>query len=484
MNSDSGVLRQISIRDLCPWAILLRAFSVAANPSIILLATGGVLLSMIGWNIFGFVFQVKGAIAEANVPHIERVIDDNHTSFRRIDDPFRSGLSHPLSAMSIQSNDGMPGVFWDYANSFKQTLSLFNSRMTLWQRIRVWLYFLCGGVFMLATWSIAAGAITRIAVMRLGREEGYGLKESVMYAVTRFGQYIGAPLLPLGAMVAFGFIVGLFSLLMLADWGVFLAGIVWFLALAVGFVIAFLGVFLMFGWPLMWPTISCENSDPFDAISRSYAYVLQRPLNFVFYVAICVIFGALCWWVVNLFGETVIHTTNWAASWGAQTGQMEQIARVQSGAVEPESASIRYGSNMIYFWQGLVRTVVEAFSYGLFWVFASAMYLLLRKDVDETEFDEIYVDGQQDYGLPPINNDSEVPQILKETSESPATEESTSEEVNKEENENPSAAASDSESTDPKVDIAEPKGESTTLESDDAVADESPNENEANDEES
>jgi hypothetical protein len=44
---------------------------------------------------------------------------------------------------------------------------------------------------------------------------------------------------------------------------------------------------------------------------------------------------------------------------------------------------------------------------------ASAAYLLLRKDVDETEMDEIYLaDQRRTYDLPPLKSDADgIPQI-------------------------------------------------------------------------
>ena len=56
-----------------------------------------------------------------------------------------------------------------------------------------------------------------------------------------------------------------------------------------------------------------------------------------------------------------------------------------------------------------------AFLYGLFWSIAAAVYLLLRKDLDATEMDEIYlVDERRTYELPPLKDDqSGVPQVDK-----------------------------------------------------------------------
>ena len=64
-------------------------------------------------------------------------------------------------------------------------------------------------------------------------------------------------------------------------------------------------------------------------------------------------------------------------------------------------------------WNSLFHTLAAAFIYGLFWCMASAIYLLLRKDADETEMDEIYiVDEKRTYELPPLQSDENgIPQV-------------------------------------------------------------------------
>ena len=58
------------------------------------------------------------------------------------------------------------------------------------------------------------------------------------------------------------------------------------------------------------------------------------------------------------------------------------------------------------FANGCVRAVAQCFAYGFFWVAASAIYLLLRHEVDHTETDEIYLDDEsENYGLPPLSED-------------------------------------------------------------------------------
>ena len=82
--------------------------------------------------------------------------------------------------------------------------------------------------------------------------------------------------------------------------------------------------------------------------------------------------------------------------------------------LEP-SSSLAGGQAMIRMWTWLGRTTAAAFIYGLFWCMMSAVYLLLRKDVDDTEMDEIYmVDERRTYELPPLKTDDKgIPQVQK-----------------------------------------------------------------------
>jgi hypothetical protein len=63
----------------------------------------------------------------------------------------------------------------------------------------------------------------------------------------------------------------------------------------------------------------------------------------------------------------------------------------------------------------LVRAIAYSFAFGYFWVAVSGIYLLLRRDVDHTETDEVFVDDDgQTYGLPPLERDERgVPGVAK-----------------------------------------------------------------------
>ena len=182
-----------------------------------------------------------------------------------------------------------------------------------------------------------------------------------------------------------------------------MAGIFWPLALLGGLLMAILLLGLLFGWPLMWATISAEGTDSFDALSRSYAYVFQRPLHYLFYAVVATLFGLLGWLLVSNFAAGVVAVTYWAASWGYGGNP---AALVASGCEGIGSVGIA----LIRIWVAVVKLLAVGFLFSYFWTASTAIYFLLRRDVDATEMDEVFLEEeeeQQGYGLPPLETDSQ-----------------------------------------------------------------------------
>ena len=188
--------------------------------------------------------------------------------------------------------------------------------------------------------------------------------------------------------------------------GVIVVGLIWPLLLLAGLLMALLLLGLAFGWPLMWATISTEGTDAFDALSRSYAYLFQRPLRVLFYAFIAAVLGWLGWLLVVNFAAGVIWLTDWAAAWGCGGVRM---ADIENGT--------QAGSGVIHFWVVGVKFLAVGFRYGYFFTAAAAIYLLLRRDVDATETDEVFLDADASEllrGLPPLATDEKGAPVVKE----------------------------------------------------------------------
>ena len=121
--------------------------------------------------------------------------------------------------------------------------------------------------------------------------------------------------------------------------------------------------------------------------------------------------------IVAALTEGIVGLSFWATSWGANIASADRIAVINGLPVEgvdgTESSMLSTGRTIIGLWNSLFRTLAAAFIYGLFWCMASSVYLLLRKEVDETEMDEIYiVDEKRTYELPPLKSDENgIPQV-------------------------------------------------------------------------
>jgi hypothetical protein len=279
-------------------------------------------------------------------------------------------------------------------------------------------YYIFGLLWTLVVWAFFGGAITRMAAMKLGREERIGIGEAIRFARRKLGSYVASPLLPLVGVVLLGLPILVLGLLMRMDWGVLAAGILWIFALLGGLLITILLIGLLFGWPLMWGTISSEREgDAFEAFSRSYSYTFQRPLHYLFYAFLATTFGALGWLLVYHFSEAVIGLTQLAACMGAGVERWEELGRIVE---EPSRASgvVFIGTRLLDLGAGIVRSVATGFGYGFFWCLVTAIYLLLRRDVDQTEFDEVFVeDEDKRYQLPDLGPKEAGPANPKDTEE-------------------------------------------------------------------
>lgn len=54
------------------------------------------------------------------------------------------------------------------------------------------------------------------------------------------------------------------------------------------------------------------------------------------------------------------------------------------------------------FWTHLLFLGLVGFAYALFWCSGTIIYFLLRKQIDETEFDDVYIEDEKDFNPPPM----------------------------------------------------------------------------------
>lgn len=297
------------------------------------------------------------------------------------------------------------------------------------------LYFLCVMLWTLATWALFGGAITRIAAVQITRGEKIGLREAVRFTLKRILSYLMAPLfplvlvfLPLLVMVLFGFIhliPGLSDLV----WD----GLLWWLMLICGLVMAGALVGLV-SWPLMSATISTEGTDSFEAASRSYSYVYQRPWHYLWYSLVAIAYGAVLVFFIGFMSSLTVYLAKWGVaetpgsskfnrdpsylfvyaptSFGWRTLLLSDVAvgggkLVVNGEID-EDAYAAYrgtfhwwnevGASLVAIWLWLFFLLMLGFGYSYFWSASTIIYLLMRRHVDAAELDEVYLEEDEQEG--------------------------------------------------------------------------------------
>lgn len=288
-------------------------------------------------------------------------------------------------------------------------------------------FLVVAGLGLAVIWGVFAGAICRIAAVEVARDERITMGEALAFSRSKVLSYVFSPVVPLLAILGFvicnnlGGLVG--RIPGIGSFFVALAGIGFPLALLAGFLITLLAIGAVFGFPLMFPTISTEGTDAFDAISRAFSYVYSRPWRYIFYHIVAAVYGAVvCTFVVvfavfalqvamgtvhcgmgnELFGNPRVLTENayWLAgsqaSAEATVGQL-QMLETQVGGMQ------QWLLVWMKLWVGiLVAGPVLGFVASYRFTANSIIYLLMRKAVDGTDMTEVYVEEEEeDFAVPP-----------------------------------------------------------------------------------
>ncbi len=295
---------------------------------------------------------------------------------------------------------------------------LMMGRGVAWLVTEHWLYALVYLLTALAIIALLGGAVHRIAALQFAREEKISMVQALRFSGGKFFSFFSAPLIPIGLILVLGLLITLGSLLVNIPVVDILMSILLFLALLLGLAIAFLTIGLVAGFPLMYPTIAAEGSDSFDAISRSFSYVFTRPWRTLLYGLVAVVYGVLTYLFVRLFAYLALAATHMFMSWGVFVGgdtlgpnadklDVLWTAPTYWNLSGPFSWAAmdswyeRVAAMFIWLWTFLVATVVFAYLLSFAASASNVIYFLLRRKVDATDLDDVYVEEPEEEPLAP-----------------------------------------------------------------------------------
>ncbi len=272
---------------------------------------------------------------------------------------------------------------------------------------------------LLIIWSVFAGSITRLAAVEFAKDEKLGIKDSFVFSVKRFWSYFWCPLTPaLGVLffIACNVIGGLLGQIKIA--GEIAVAIGFPLAILSGFLIVFIGVIGIIGFFLMYPTISAEGSDTFDAMSRAYSYVLSRPAHFLSLLISILVCGVILIFFTSGVACLVMKTTYFTV--GIGMGDKFDtirafIAGLGGGGASTEALgtlSMKFAAIMMMLYVVLVKVAVGSIIVAFAGSASTIAYLILRKDVDGTELFDVYIEEEE--AVPETKENGETPGAKEE----------------------------------------------------------------------
>ena len=424
-------VREVAWSELFPWLMLVRSIRIALMARVIVLGASGLIVTALGWWLIGQAFS------GSEDPVIERWRGTGSPWFWEHSPEFWVATSARSAAEVFYSAwEGLleaPLSVWLYFT--RPFIDLFRADLTP----TGFLFLLLCGVWELLVWGVLGGAITRIAALRFTRDEAPGPVGAVLQAARKLPSYSLPPLVALAGAAVFAIQLALVGLLMRLDVLAIVAAIFWPFVLLLGLLMAILLLGALVGWPLMWSTVSVEGTDAFDALSRSYAYTYHRPLRLLLYVLFAALLAIVSMFVVKLFATAAIGLGDWSVDWGLDRPTMRAVVRpgvspldvreVAPPAVTvtprddegtritiepspvvdetPETNALLTGARRtIRFWKSLVAALAAGYQAGFLWVSAVGVYLLMRRDIDGVQLNEVYIDPADEYGMPPLADEA------------------------------------------------------------------------------
>ncbi len=296
----------------------------------------------------------------------------------------------------------------------------------IWLVCRHWLFAIVFLAITLAAWAFFVGAIYRMAAVHAAREEMLSIAQALKFSREKFMHLFLAPLLPLGIIFVAGvllFVGGAIANL----WGIgaLVVAILLPVALIIGTVAAFMLIGLIAGMALMYPTIAVEGSETFDALNRSVSYPFERPWRTGLYAMVALLHGTVCYLFIRGMALLTLTITHAFIKTGIFSGGQTLATNADRldlvwpaptfanlhppcswAAMGPiESASAVVISIWVYLVIGLVAAVLLSY-----WVCSTTIiYYLLRRKVDATDLDDVYVGEIEDAFVEPETPADETP---------------------------------------------------------------------------
>ncbi|MDR2643682.1 MAG: hypothetical protein LBC74_12910 [Planctomycetaceae bacterium] len=435
---DEGTIRRIDWQELLPPVLLFRLFNVAIGGRVLFFAIIGIFLTIVvNLLLYPFVSQTAPTFAEITDKAvvrekgfsilIDRINNRNDNSRSKIMPPDVAGKYGNIRGDIAKLNDKVILNFVVYISNEVKDSVLF-----------VWYFFTRSGgqFFMLEhdnlakcgagllgfmatviVWGFTGGLICRSTAMRLTRDKSESIRDLFRFLWSRGFSFLSSILIvTIGILVCI--LLGMIppQIAGYLNWTPvnYFVTIIFPFTFLFNFFALLLLVGLWFGFPLLFAAVATDGADGFDAVSRTFSYLFQRPFHYVLYWFLAAFQGFLGYFViVFLVTGTIILTEHFSGQNGLSlfainSNSNSNFTNISTGWLLLLSA-----------WFDLLRFLVVAYLFTWFWTSGVAIYLLLRRSVDASPFTEVYCQNPvKTRTLPKIKIDSQgVPEFDKNKTE-------------------------------------------------------------------
>ncbi len=232
----------------------------------------------------------------------------------------------------------------------------------------------------LVVWAFFGGAIARSAATEFAIRHRLSSRSSVAFSFSKVrstSATLALPILTVGLLAGLLHIIGLSASASPIVGGAVAVGFVLVLVLALVAVLLVLGYVL--GFPLLVAAVVCEGTDAIDALQRTFAYVLGRPVRLVLYSAV---FYAQLLLLAIVCSALAAATVSFAMRWVLSPETSGHVAHV------PSSARVFQAAWMALFFALAGGVVLSFFHTG-----SAVLYLLLRQANDGQDPADLWQPG-------------------------------------------------------------------------------------------
>ena len=272
-----------------------------------------------------------------------------------------------------------------------------------------------GIIFLLisfAALSIAGGAICRGAALHFSKGEKMGISPCIKFALRKFLPLFFAPTAPIILVATLGLvIIFVLGLITNIPWvGELVLALFFVIILFAGLVMSFTVIEAVAGINLMFGSIAYDNSDTFDAISRSFNYVYSRPWRLGFYTLFAAVYGAISYLFVRFFAFVLLGISRWFLQLGILThsSKAEQFDKLVAIWPRPEFFNLlgngldvsrnpteSIAAFIVYLEILFIAGLVISFAISFYFSAGSVIYCLLRNKVDNIALDDVFMEAEQ-----------------------------------------------------------------------------------------